>query len=97
LPFFFHPDFTVGIGIAPIQRRSARGLSGNLCERSRRRSNGPFAATLQFEILKYTKYFCGFKSRLAAKNLVIRLTIVFQNLPTAGREFHPALKIYELI
>ena len=24
--FFFHPDFTVGIGVAPIQRRSARGL-----------------------------------------------------------------------
>ena len=45
LYIFFHPDCTVGIGIAPIQRVCARGLYG-------------------------------------------------QPMPTAGREFHPALKIY---
>ena len=43
---FFHPDFTVGIGITPILRQSARGLS--------------------------------------------------DNMPTAGREFHPALKMYSI-
>ena len=34
---FFHPDYTVGIGISPIQRQSARGLSDCAVRHAHRR------------------------------------------------------------
>ena len=55
--------------------------------------SGSFSKQPHFADLKYTKYIFVSKTCCFKKFLAEHLIIVFQCLPTAGRELHPALKI----